>query len=61
MKKVAAVAVVLLGLPVMLFVYQPAWQLGSLGLALGGIGMTLSPLVVLFALLYTAHSLWKRD
>ena len=60
MKKVAAVAVVALGLPALLFVYQPSWDLGGLGLALGGIGMTISPLVVLFALVYTAHSLWRR-
>lgn len=61
MKKIAAVAVVLLGLPAFLFIFQPSWQLGGLGLALGGIGMTLTPVVVLGSLLYTAYKLWIAE
>ncbi|HEY4488092.1 MAG TPA: hypothetical protein VJB97_01070 [Candidatus Paceibacterota bacterium] len=58
MKKTAAVFIVLLGLPVFLFIYQPSWQLGGIGLLLGGIGVTLTPIVILISLLYTAYKLW---
>lgn len=60
MQKIAAVAIFLLGLPVFLFVYQPEWKLGAFGLLLGALGMTVSSAIVLFALGYTAVSLWKR-
>ncbi|HEY4522250.1 MAG TPA: hypothetical protein VJH91_01265 [Candidatus Paceibacterota bacterium] len=58
LKKIAAIAVVVLGLPVFLFIFQPSWQLGGIGLALGMLGMTVTPLVVLGSLLYTAYKLW---
>ena len=61
MKKVAAIAVVLLGLPAFLFIFQPSLQLGGLGLALGMIGITLTPIVVLGSLLFTAYKLWTAD
>lgn len=59
MKKILAVVLFVLTLPVLLFVYQPSWQLGAFGLLLGGIGMTLSPLAMLGLGLYGAYTLWK--
>ena len=50
---------VLLCLPVLLFIYQPAWRLGGFGLALGAIGMTLSPLILFGCLAFTIKSLWR--
>lgn len=60
MRKTLAVVGALLALPVFLFVYQPEWKLGGIGLLLGFIGMTISPLVILFALGYMLRSEWKR-
>lgn len=60
MRKYLVAVLALLALPVFLFVYQPSLQLGGIGLALGFIGMTLSPLVILFALGYWVVQEWKR-
>ncbi len=58
-KKLLAVALVLLSLPILLFVYNPSMQLGGFGLLLGIIGMTVSPLVLFGSLLYLVKKLWK--
>jgi len=50
----------LLSLPVLLHVYQPTLRLGGPGLILGGIGMTLSPLILYGALLYVIGKEWSR-
>lgn len=55
-----AVAVALLALPAFLFIYQPSWQLGGIGLALGGIGMTLTPIAILYAVGYLLVNEWKK-
>jgi hypothetical protein len=60
MRKILVIVAALLALPVFLFVYQPSWQLGGLGLALGGIGMTLSPAIILFALGRWVWQEWNR-
>jgi|GEM_PF-5109069 len=60
MRKALAVVVALLTLPAFLFIYQPAWQLGGIGLLLGGIGMTLTPLAILIASGYLVYNEWKR-
>lgn len=58
MKRVTTILIVLLVLPVFLFIYQPAWQLGGLGLVLGGIGITLTPLAILYLLYYYVRREW---
>jgi hypothetical protein len=57
-KRVTTILIVLLALPVFLFIYQPAWQLGGLGLVLGGIGITLTPLAILYLLYYYVRREW---
>lgn len=59
MKKILAIAVLVLGLPGFLIIYNPSMQLGGFGLMLGMIGFTISPLVLLGALVYTTVKLWK--
>lgn len=46
-------------LPVFLFIYQPAWKLGGLGLALGMIGISITPLTILYLLYYFVRNEWK--
>lgn len=58
MKRVPTILVALLVLPVFLFIYQPTWQLGGLGLVLGGIGITLTPLAILYLLYYYIRREW---
>lgn len=60
MRKALVVLAAILALPVFLFVYQPAWKLGGVGLLLGFLGMTVSPLVILFALGYMVKNEWKK-
>lgn len=60
MRKIIVLALAILALPVFLFVYQPSWQLGGFGLFLGGLGMTISPLIVLGALIYMIVSEWRK-
>lgn len=54
------VAPAVLSLPILLHVYQPAWRLEGLGLALRAIGMTLSPITPFGALLYTIAKEWNK-
>ena len=60
MKRYLIVAMVVLCLPVLLHIYQPGWQLGGLGLMLGAIGYTLSPLILFSALMYVAILKWQK-
>lgn len=59
MKKALAILAIVFGLPGFLIVYNPPMMLGGFGLLLGMIGLTISPLVLLAALIYTAVQLWK--
>lgn len=60
MRKIIVVVGALLALPVFLFVYQPSLQLGSIGMLLGFLGMTVSPLIILFALGYWVRNEWRK-
>lgn len=59
MRKVILVAAVLLSLPILLHVYNPSMQLEWLGLLLGIIGMTLSPVILFGALAYLVYNEWR--
>ena len=58
LKRVLLVLLVLLSLPIVLPVYNPSLQLEGVGLILGGIAMTLSPVVLFGSLLYLVTRLW---
>jgi hypothetical protein len=60
MRRIALVALVLSSLPILLHVYQPAWQLAGLGLILGTIGMSVSPLILFGSLLYMVGKEWNK-
>ena len=57
-KRIILVLLVLLSLPIVLPVYNPSLQLEGLGFILGGIAMTLSPVVLFGSLLYLVTTLW---
>jgi hypothetical protein len=59
MKKLWVIFVVLLTLPAFLFIFQPGWQLGGLGLLLGVIGNFISPVLILYLLYYYARKEWS--
>ena len=59
MRRAMIVAAVLLSLPALLFIYQPSMKLGGFGLALGVIGMTISPIILFGALAYVAVKEWR--
>jgi hypothetical protein len=61
MRKIVLMLTVLLSLPILLHVYQPAWQLGGLGLVLGAIGISVSPLFLFGALAYMIVRSGARD
>ena len=58
LKRILLVLLVLLSLPIVLLVYNPSLQFEGLGLILGGIAMTISPLVLFGSLLYLITRLW---
>ena len=58
LKRMLLVLLVLLSLPIVLPVYNPALRLEGLGFILGGIGMTLSPVVLFGSLFYLVTRLW---
>ena len=60
MKKLVLILLVPLSLPILLFLYQPAWQLGEWAFFLGTIGRTLSPLILFGALLYVIAKEWNK-
>ena len=60
MRKIGLIVLILLSLPILLHVYQPAWQLGGLGLILGTIGMSLAPLILFVSLLYMVAKEWSK-
>lgn len=59
MHKIKCIALVVLVLPVLLHVFNPSMELGGLGLLLGAIGMTLSPLLILYLLWYYVRREWQ--
>jgi len=59
MKKLLVLLVILMVMPVFLFIFQPNWQLGGLGLLLGVIGIYVTPLAILFLLYYYVRIEWK--
>ena len=58
LKRMLLVLLVLLSLPIVLPVYNPSLQLEGVGLILGGIAMTISPVVLFGSLLYLVTRLW---
>ncbi len=58
LKRMLLVLLVLLSLPIVLPVYNPSLRLEGLGFILGGIAMTISPLVLFGALRYLVTRLW---
>ena len=58
-KRILLILLVLLALPILLHVYNPSMRLGGFGILLGVIGMTISPVILFAALLYTVSRLWK--
>lgn len=58
LKRILLVLLVLLSLPIVLPVYNPSLQLGGLGFILGGIALTISPVVLFGSLLYLVTRLW---
>lgn len=59
LRRIGLIIAALMTTPVLLFIYQPAWKLGGLGLVLGAIGMVLSPIIIIFCVAYTVKSLWR--
>lgn len=59
MRKLMLIAAVLLSLPILLHVYNPSMRLEWLGLPLGIIGMTLSPVLLFGALAYLVYNEWR--
>ena len=57
-KRMLLVLLVLLSLPIVLPVYNPSLQLEGVGFILGGLAMTLSPVVLFGSLLYLVTRLW---
>jgi len=50
--KLGLIVIILLSLPILLHVYDPSLQLGSIGLILGFIGYFISPVVIFVTLFY---------
>ena len=59
MRKIGLLALAVLSLPILLFVYQPALQLGTTAYILGTIGRTLSPLILFGSLAYVIVKEWN--
>ena len=60
MKRVILVLLVLLSLPVLLHIYQPALSLGVGIFALGWIGQKISPIILFGVLAYVVIKEWNR-
>ena len=60
MRRLVLVAMAVLSLPILLFVYQPNLPLGYGAYVLGTIGRTLSPLILFGALIYLIVKEWNR-
>ena len=56
-KRTIYILIFLFSLPALLFIYQPSWKLGGIGLLLGMIGMTLTPIAIFGGLLYFGQAL----
>ena len=59
MRRIGLLMLLVLSLPILLFVYQPALPLGGTAFILGTIGRTLSPLILFGALAYVIATHWK--
>lgn len=59
MKKIFCVMLILVVAPVFFFIYQPSLQLEGLGMAIGVVGMSLTPLAILFLLYYFLRNEWR--
>jgi hypothetical protein len=59
MRRIGLLALAVLSLPILLFVYQPALQLGTTAYILGTIGRTLSPLILFGSLAYVIAKKWN--
>jgi hypothetical protein len=59
MKKIWVILVVLLTLPVYLFIFQPQIQLAGTGILLGAIGTFVSPIAILYLLVYFVRHAWR--
>jgi hypothetical protein len=57
-RRVLLVLLVLLSLPILLPVYNPSLRLEWLGLVLGTIAITISPILLFGSLLYLVSRLW---
>ncbi|MBT4119516.1 MAG: hypothetical protein HN666_01015 [Candidatus Peribacter sp.] len=60
MKNLGLLLLIPLSLPILLHVYNPSMQLGGLGLLLGVIGMTISPLILFLSLGFYVAKRWNR-
>lgn len=60
MNRIALMGLVVLSLPILFFVYQPGWDLGSFERAVVGVGKTLSPIILFSALWYTVRREWNN-
>jgi hypothetical protein len=58
MKHFLLILLVLFSLPILLHVYNPSMQLGGLGIFLGVIGMTVSPVILFVCLLLFVKARW---
>jgi len=58
LRRAGLVALILLPVPILLFVFQPGIALGAMGLVLGVIGTTLSLIILFGALFLWARSKW---
>ena len=58
LKRMLLVLLVLLSLPIVLPVYNPSLRLEGWGFLLGGIAVTISPLVLFGSLFYLVTRLW---
>lgn len=57
--KFFCILLILLVVPVFFFIYQPGFQLGALGFLIGAVGMTFTPLAILFLLMYFIRKEWR--
>jgi hypothetical protein len=60
MRKLLLLLMVPLSLPILFFVYQPTFPLGTWAFILGNIGRILSPLILFGALGYLIAKEWRR-
>lgn len=57
--KLICLLLVLGVVPVFFFIYQPSLQLGGLGLMIGYVGVTATPIIILYLLCYFIRREWR--